>query len=187
MAVVVLMGGIIMVGCQSNTAPIPLEEEMEMVEEVSWMDAVNDYLVDSIGSHYLQGEVCIPYPFIVNVNEDNPEDVLVWGDFWLFHYNLEGETLQMISGGNHAGLMHLRKTAEGYEVTQFDAVEDGSSLEPSARRIFGEYYDLYHDINSNQEVREKTRAEMTAQYVRSHNLKATRYQDYGWPAVELPL
>ena len=169
-----------------RSTPAAEVQDTAVVAEESYMDAVNDYLVDSIGHYYLQGEVCIPYAFIVNTNEDNAEDILVWGDFWVFQYNLVGDTLQTVSGGNHPGLMHLKKTADGYEVTGFDGVVDGAGNLASAKRIFGQYYDLYHEFSSNEEVREKTRAEITSQYVRKHQLKATCYQDYGWPAVPLP-
>ena len=111
---------------------------------------------------------------------------MVWGDFWVFNYNLAGDTLKTVSGGNHPGLMHLKKTANGYEVTAFDAVEDGTGNLESAKRIFGDKFDSYQEISSLQEKREDMRLRFTADYVKEHGLSATMLQDYGWPAVALP-
>ena len=74
----------------------------------------------------------------------------------------------------------------GFEVTGFDAVEDGSRYLPSAKRIFGKKYEAFHAINSDAEARERLRAEGLAVYAKRHGLGATLYQDYGWPVKKLP-
>lgn len=187
-AALLLTGGLLFSGCGGNYSGAS-NEAMDTVEEAEagYLGTIDDYLVKELGPEYLQGEICIPYAYILSANEDNLEDILVWGDFWVFQYNLAGDTLKMVSGGDHPGLLHLRQTADSYEVTAFDAVEDGSSFEPTAREIFGVKYDLLMSSLGNQEAREDARLYMTAEYVREHGLKATMLQDYGWPAVALPL
>ena len=110
---------------------------------------------------------------------------MVWGDFWVFNYNLAGDTLETVSGGSHPGLMHIKQTDTGFEVTAFDQVEDGSRYMPSAKKIFGEKYDAFQTINSDEVRREKHRAEILANYVKKHNIPATKYKDYGWPIKNL--
>lgn len=153
---------------------------------VNYFPAIDHYLVEEIGRHYAQGEHCVPLRNIIAVDERNAEDILVWGDFWVFNYNQTGDTLKCVSGGSHPGLMHIRQTEKGYEVTAFDQVEDGSRFLPTAKRIFGDKYDAFQAINSDGVAREKLRAEGLAEYVRQKGLTTTMYQDYGWPAKKLP-
>lgn len=83
-------------------------------------------------------------------------------------------------------MMHVKKTENGFEVTGFDAVEDGAGNMESAKRIFGDQYEAFHEVNSNQEKRESIRLQFIADYVKKNNLPVKMVQDYGWPAVELP-
>lgn len=146
------------------------------------------YLVDEFGSHYSNYEVCIPCPVIMEVDDSDKSDIKVYGDFWVFNYNLEGDTLMNVSGGAYPGVMHLKNvdTAEGFEVTNMEVVADGSNFTPSAKKIFGEKYDDFMKIESDTENREAIRAQIIANYVFDKGLDITRYQDYGWDPVILP-
>ncbi|MBR4561188.1 MAG: hypothetical protein IKO23_04660 [Bacteroidales bacterium] len=195
MLAAILICGACLVGCGNKTAKeengvenaqTEVQAEPQVPGTVMYDAAVNDYLVNVIGKNYAEAEYCIPCPILVSTDDGNKEDVLVWGDFWVFNYDLSGDTLKTVSGGNHPGLMHLKKTANGYEVTAFDAVEDGAGNLESAKRIFGDKFDSYQEISSLQEKREDMRLRLTADYVKEHGLSATMLQDYGWPAVALP-
>ncbi len=194
MLVAILISGVSMVGCGNKNAK---EQAKEVQEETIQAEkvvsdaelcnaAIEDYLVNVIGKNYAEAEHCIPSPFIVNTDDSNKDDVLVWGDFWVFNYDIVGDTLKTVSGGDHPGLMHLKKTDKGFEVTGFDAVEDGAGNLESAKRIFGDNFDAFWELNSNQEKREDVRLHFIADYVKKHNLPVKMVQDYGWPAVELP-
>ena len=164
-------------------------EDKEVVlineQETTYFPAIDRYLADVFGKQYAEGEHCVPMHNIVAVDERNVADILVWGDYWVFNYNQEGDTLKCVSGGSHPGLMHLQQTDKGFEVTAFDQVEDGSSFLPTAQKIFGDKYEAFQAINSDDKKREKLRADVLAGYVKQHNLTATMYQDYGWPAKKL--
>lgn len=151
------------------------------------ISAIEQYVADSIGSQYSQGEYCIPYTLLLAVDDSNPQDILVWGDFRVENYNLKGEILETVSGGSHPGLMHVAKTADGYEVKAFDAVEDGSSFDPTAKAIFGDRYDAFISLQSDDKENKITREQALAAYVTAHQIPAKYYQDYGWDAQELPL
>ena len=161
------------------------EVVLECGQEVSYFPAIDRYLVEEIGRYYAQGEHCVPLRNIVAVDESHAEDILVWGDFWVFNYNQEGDTLKCISGGSHPGLMHMRQTEKGYEVTAFDRVADGSDFLPSAKKIFGDRYDAFQTMYSDDVAREKLRSEGLAAHARQKGLAVTLYQDYGWPARKL--
>ncbi|MBO4802488.1 MAG: hypothetical protein J5545_11610 [Bacteroidaceae bacterium] len=153
--------------------------------ETTYFPAIDRYLTDSIGSQYGKGEHCVPIHSIVRVDERHSEDILVWGDFWVFNYNQSGDTLKCVSGGSHPGLMHIRQTEKGFEVTAFDQVEDGSRYLPTAKKIFGDKFDAFKAINSDEKARERLRAEGLATYAKKNGLAVALYQDYGWPAKKL--
>lgn len=155
-------------------------------KETTYFPAIERYLIKECGSKYLEGQYCVPFQTVIAVDERNEEDILVWGDFWVFNYNLIGDTLETVSGGNHPGLMHIKQTDTGFEVTNFDQVEDGSRNIQSAKKIFGDKYNTFRTINNDEEKRERHRSDVLANYVEKYNISATKYKDYGWPAKELP-
>ena len=154
-------------------------------QEITYFSAIDRYMSEVFGKQYAEGEYCVPIHNIVAVDESNAADILVWGDYWVFNYNQVGDTLKCVSGGSHPGLMHLQQTDKGFEVKAFDQVGDGSSYLPTAKKIFGDKFDAFQAINSDEKKREQLRADVLTNYVKAHNLTATMYQDYGWPAHRL--
>ena len=193
MLAAILICSTVLVGCGSkNAKEQPKEATVENNQVVNVFDskacdaAVANYLENVIGKQYAEGQYSISSPFVISTDNGDLQDVKVWGDFWVFNYNVSGDTLKTVSGGNHPGLMHLKKTDKGMEVTSFEVVEDGAGNLESAKRIFGDQYEAFHEINSNQEKRESIRLQFIADYAKKNNLPVKMVQDYGWPAVELP-
>ena len=154
-------------------------------KEQALRDAISEYLVKEIGQQYRIGEICIPTLMIVREEEMSEVRTMVWGDFWVNWYNLSGDTLVTVSGGNHSGCMTLRKQKGTIWVTAFEQTVDGAGNDASARRIFGDYYDIYQNMHSNQDVREAVRQEQLTEYVFRHGLDIHYYNDYGWDAFKL--
>jgi len=152
-------------------------------DEQALRDAIGDYLVNEIGEHYLKGEICIPTISVVASERADSDYVAVLCDCWVFWYNVAGDTLKCVSGGNHSGLMSLTVNDGKYTVTAFEQTVDGAGWEASARRIFGSYYDIYQNMHSNHDVQEAVRREQLRYYLKRYNLHYRYYQDYGWPAV----
>ena len=153
--------------------------------EQALRDAISDYLIKEIGMQYRQGELCIPTLMIVSAQEISADMAWVWGDFWIWWYNQEGDTLMTVSGGNHSGLMTVLQQDGKLKITSFEQTVDGAGNDASARRIFRSHYDIYQNMHSNQDVREAVRREQLGEYVKSHNLNIHYYKDYGWDAVKL--
>lgn len=170
--------------CSSNTAPAeePLAEPQ--AQEQTALTAVSQYLND-LAANYAPGEYSIPYCLLVGTDDTNPDDIQIWGDFWVENYNQAGDTLKAVSGGSHPGCMHVKKTEEGFEVTRFEAVGDGSELEPTAKAIFGDKYDAFMALTSNDEAKRTARAKSILDYAAANNLAVSYYQDFGWPAVKI--
>lgn len=193
MLAAILICSTVLVGCGSkNAKEQPKEATVENNQVVNVFDskacdaAVANYLENVIGKQYAEGQYSISSPFVISTDNGDLQDVKVWGDFWVFNYNLSGDTLKTVSGGSHPGLMHLKKTDKGMEVTSFEVIEDGAGNLESAKRIFGDQYEAFHEVNSIQEKRESIRLQFIADYVKKNNLPVKMVQDYGWPAVELP-
>ena len=109
----------------------------------------------------------------------------MWGDFWVFWYNISGDTLKTVSGGSHPGRMTLTYKNNQPQVIDFERVEDGSRFMSTAKHIFGDYLDIFMNMHSNESVREAVRREQLSEYVQQNNLSVHYYQDYGWEAKEL--
>jgi hypothetical protein len=77
--------------------------------------------------------------------------------------------------------MHVCQIGEYFYVSEFEQVEDGSRFLPSAKRIFGEYFETFQIHHSDGDEHESLRHDVLRAFVRDHNLTAIMYQDYGWP------
>ena len=168
-------------------------EKQEVVlindQDITYEQAIKRYLVNEIGKDYAQAEYCVPFYSKVDFDDSNPEDIKFWGEFWVNNYNQVGDTLKCVSGGNYPGLMHLRKTEKGFEVSVFEQVADGAENLASAKKIFGDKYESYKKLSSDDDWREQCITDQLVDYASEHNLKATMYQDFGWPAkyFKIPL
>ena len=161
------------------------QREAKADKEKTYLNAVEEYLTDEIRRHYTDGDICIPFYTIIDVDDSNRDDIKVKGDFWVLNYNLVGDTLKCVSGGNYPGQMHIRQSGDCFTVIAFDEVEDGSRFISSAKRIFANKYAKWKKVYSDEKSREKVRAASVAEYVKRHNLKATMYQGYGSKAVRI--
>ena len=132
-------------------------------KEEALREAIRTYLLREIAPQYRQAEFCVPT--LMMVRETDTE---VWGDFWVFWYEQSGDTLRIVSGGNHSGRMTIAQQDGKPVVTAFEQTVDGAGNDASARRIFGSYYDIYMNMHSNESVREAVRAEQLDEYVRNH-------------------
>ena len=56
----------------------------------------------------------------------------------------------------------------------------------AAKEIFGEYYEDFVKLSSDDTGRNKERAKQISEYVKENGLSFTQYQDYGWDPVVLP-
>ena len=148
--------------------------------------AVSAYIVDNVAPQYAKAEISIPVVNILAVDSTKASETLVWGSFWVFNYELRGDTLFCVSGGEHSGLAHLQKTKDGnYLVKKLDIPEDGAGFTKSAKRIFGKHYESFMKVYSNEDFRENKRAQGIRDYVRKKKLPVTKYQDYGWEAKSI--
>ena len=141
------------------------------------------YMAETVSKDYDAADVSIPVVNIIHEDFTPEDEVLVYGDFWIYNYNTEGDTFKNVSGGNYPGCMHVSKADN--TVTAFDPVEDGGNFEASAKEIFGEHYDDFMAAYSDDEARNELRKISVSDYVNLNGLDINYYQDEGWDPVEL--
>ncbi|MBO6112074.1 MAG: hypothetical protein J6P45_03370 [Lachnospiraceae bacterium] len=149
------------------------------------LSAVSDYITVELASNYEPADVCIPVIRVVAVDDSKEDDILVWGEFYVNNYDLNGDILETKSGGNYPGCMHLKKEGDVCTVTAFDVVEDGSRYDESAKKIFGDKYEEFAGLSSDDTDRENVRKETIKKYVDINGLNIKAYKDFGWEPVEL--
>lgn len=147
--------------------------------------AVYKYMVEEVGKEYDKSDASIPTVVIFYKDESNPDDVVIYGDFWIENYSIKDKTLTCESGGNYPGVMHVRKDGDKYVVSNFDVVADGADFEKSAKELFGDHYDTFVQNHSDENVRDAIRRQTISDYVTLNNLKVTKYQDKGGEPVGL--
>ena len=145
--------------------------------------AVYKYMAEEKSKDYDAADAHIPTVNVVAVDYTPEDEVLVYGDFWIENYNIEGDTLKCASGGNYPGVMHVSK--KDYSVTGFDQVADGEDFESSAKELFGENYDDFMKVYSDSDARNELRKITVSDYVNMNGLSVTQYQDEGWDPVKL--
>lgn len=152
--------------------------------------AVWKYLCEDIAVMYDRpdGAITVPVVQIVKTDADGDDgETEVYGDFWVYNYVPEGDTLKFVSGGAHPGKMEVVKDGDEYKVTSMEVVEDGGNFESSARDIFEEDYDKFMKISSDSDAREALRLKGLADYVKTNGLAVSKVQDYDADPVDLDL
>ena len=123
-----------------QTSPIPSDGSLPAFRfsgEPAYMNAILDYLTEKEGRHYEAGDVMIPNFLIFRAEDTDPENIRVWGSFWLMNYDLEGDSLKLKNGGSYAGLFTLKEAGGSCEVTGTDLAGNKESFEEDIERLFG--------------------------------------------------
>lgn len=145
--------------------------------------AVYKYMAEEASKDYDAADVSIPVVEIIGVDTSQADEIVVYGDFWVNNYNIEGDTLKCVSGGNYPGVFHMTKD---YKVTNFDVVEDGGNFESSAKELFGDRYEDFMKIYSDSDKINEDRKITVSDYRNLNGLtEVTKMQDEGWDPVDL--
>ena len=143
-----------------------------------YLDVISGYMVTDYAKNYGdQGDVFIPYSVVVERDESNPEDILVYGIFDIDGYDLRNSTLVTCCGGRNYGIFHLKKADDG-TVTVTDA--ELPMTEEETEELFAGVPDIYDKVRAvTDEELNETRATAIAEYVNSNGLNILQWQDYG--------
>lgn len=146
--------------------------------------ACQEILADA-EENYGPGQIEIPSPRVLYVDDADPEDVKVFGYFNIDGYTVEGKRLMSQSGGRVPGVMHMKEAYGRYVVTSFEKATDGAGHDESIREFCKDYDGLADRFFAEADDEDKTRTAFARMYVLENSLDIESYQDYGWNPVEL--
>ena len=123
--------------------------------KAGYQKAVAEYLVEEIGSYYDQADVTIPVVDIAEIDETDGHMTTVTGDFWVYNYNLNGQVLELASGGHHPGVAQI----------EFDDIN--GTFEVKA-------FEEINGYTSDGDLGEALRIESVDTYIQHFNLDVTQ-------------
>ncbi|MCR5301552.1 MAG: hypothetical protein K6E49_03830 [Lachnospiraceae bacterium] len=148
-----------------------------------YMDVICKYMVDYEKQFTDNGQVkvYIPFNIIVETDESDPDDILVYGSYNVDGFRLLNTTLFTESGSRSFGTFHLKTVADGkYEVTDAEL----PLVEEECEELFAPIDGLYKKISETYDKEaDKARADSIAQYVSANSLNITQWQDFGHKPV----
>ncbi|MCR5823024.1 MAG: hypothetical protein K6G60_01175 [Lachnospiraceae bacterium] len=160
------------------TPEVPFDEE-------AFIEGLSNFIVNKVGGFYDKTDYSVVVPIILEVDDTDDSDVKIYGSFWLCNCELKGTTLEIVSGGHFPGLIHGEYANGTYTFYGFDMVDSGSNSAKSAKQIFGDMYEDYSKMVSDDEAREKYKIKAFSDYVKKKGIKADAYKDYGCQPVEI--
>lgn len=144
------------------------------------------YLMENCGSNYEPEDIQIPVVQVLRVDDSNPEDIKVWGNFEIMNYDLRGTTLMTRSGGTYPGLIHLKADGDAVEAVSMDQVKDGSDYDASVDEIFGvdeELLDAFWGMRD--EDTQDALTDAIRWYSEDTGIDIRAFEDYGWDPVAI--
>lgn len=150
------------------------------------LGAVYTYLALHMDDGIEETHIIIPYVNLIATDESDPKDVLAYGDYYLFEFAKQGDTLAAVSGQHCPGIVHLKKFSEDaarqYEGQRLEAaLTDEETIE-----LFGEYYDEYCSAAADPERFEQEFAQLLTDYVSYNSIEVTKYSLTDGEAKPLP-
>ena len=155
-------------------------------EDDDYIKAITDDMVilseDMFGD---QAAVEIPTPRIVKIDDSDKKDIKVYGDFWIYGYQMFGTIFNTKNGGSNPGCYHLKDEDGKITVLSKEFAEDGSNNWSSLVKICGGDENLAKQVSNrpNAVEEENLRAEYAKMYAKANNLKLSGIKDYGWPVI----
>ncbi|MBR4500686.1 MAG: hypothetical protein IKP22_02165 [Clostridia bacterium] len=152
--------------------------------------AVAGFTAD-LGSAYLTEEnsVTVPAPIILKTEETGDGQVKVYGNFWVFNYVQDGDTLECISGGEAPGVLTLVRDGEKWAVSSFEDVDSGEEYKTDILLICGDDKELadsyFAASDASLEPFRAARFKYLREYVTANKLEVKAIRDPGWEPEDI--
>lgn len=130
-----------------------------------------------------QGLVTIPMLDIYKI-VNTKTGAKVYANFQSETYYRYGKLLKNYSGGSYPGVMYLKKTKDGYQVTETTYAEDGESMEKSIWKLCKGHPVVAAKMMKGS-ITQKQRKKTLQRYISQNHLKIKAYKEYGWQYVNL--
>ena len=78
------------------------------------------YIMEEYGTFFEKEDIMLPFVNILRVDNSDPGDIRVWGNYAVCNYAKRGRTLMMRSGGSFPGLIHMKQDGDSILGTAMD-------------------------------------------------------------------
>ena len=142
------------------------------------MNAMLDILMEEKGNKIKQSDVTIPDIVVVKVDDSDPQDIKVWNYARAFSFKKKGTVLAALDGVEVLGLMHLKETVNGFEVTSWEkaAYGDDEKVMKSLRKICNDNWNLTYDMVNAYKNSDVYHTAIIRMYVEGNQLDIDRYK-----------
>ena len=142
------------------------------------MNAMLDILMEERGSKIKQADVTIPDIVVVKVDDSDPQDIKVWNYARAFSYKKKGTALVALDGVEVLGLMHLKETVNGFEVTSWEKAANGDDekVMKSLQKICNDNWNLTYDMVNAYKNSDVYHTAIIRMYVEGNQLDIDRYR-----------
>ena len=155
-----------------------------------YVAAVCTYLTEQVHIKEAEDGVTIPFPRIYRINDKDPDDVLVWGDFYSGSYTLRNTTMMLGTLYTAQGRMHLQAVDGEYVVTElelFGDILDGDHYFSDVIRLCAPDISLIlRCVFAGERQRENAQLKSLRDYAISNGLNITQCQSFGGAPVAIP-
>lgn len=148
--------------------------------------AIWEYSKTEAMSSYGFGEQVVIPGYMIHKEVQTDDELLVFGNFYEYGYQLMGNVLECTSGGEKPACFHLKETPEGYEVISVEVAGDGAEYDRKIREFTEGYpgvYELF--FSGDPDACDNAKKEFVTMYVKDNNLDVKYVKDYGWDPVPL--
>lgn len=168
-----------------QTLPATLPEFIYMGDNKA-IAAIWEYHKTDVTAMYGGGEQVFIPGYIIYKEVQTEDELLVFGNFWSYGFQLTGNVLENASGGEMPACFHLKETADGYEVVGVDVTGDGGMYDDGIREFTKDYPEVYEMyFSGDPDARENAMTEYVSMYVSGNNLDIKYVKEYGWDPIPL--
>ncbi|MDO5154350.1 MAG: hypothetical protein Q4D51_00150 [Eubacteriales bacterium] len=149
--------------------------------------AIWEYFEKEDGQYYQYDNAILMPGFIIYKQVQEGDELLVFGNYWLYTYLLNGNVFEEQSGGECPACVHLKKVNGAYEVVAVDRAGDGAEYDLKIKEFTDGYegvYDMYiqSGMNNDRQDNQKYYLQM---YVKENDLDIQYFKEYGWDPVPI--
>ncbi|HAZ37595.1 MAG TPA: hypothetical protein DEF85_02975 [Clostridiaceae bacterium] len=156
------------------------------------MKAVCDYLCDCEKncSRYTHqnNAVYIPYPIILKVDEKDNK-VNVYGNFYSGYYELYGNQLNNMGGGESPAIITFQREADGsLRFVEIKKAGEGDNYAKDIKEFCKGIHGLYEEFMNHESIykkRSEVRIQMISEYEKANHLGIEYIKDYGWDPIKI--
>ena len=105
-------------------------------EDDKVLNAITSYMLDESKSLFGDGKfIEVPTPYIVSIDDSDENDIKVYGNFYIYGYELKNTIFYNVNGASQPGCFHIKIDDSIATVIKKEIAEDGSNNWSSLVRI----------------------------------------------------